>query len=195
MLGIEGGEKAERHCQAGAGQRAGKKVGRFAKLAGLRETTKVSPHWRSSGGACCVLFVSAGPQGRPSRHTHSGPESLPSLIYGPPFAPLPCPSRLHPPPNAPLARSSSPASRAASHCPAARGAWPEGHPFVTAFASKSGACRLPDIRPSPARSSLTGKAASAQETGASTPRGSKLPMRSGKPEPEAPLCSPAPLML
>ena len=56
-------------------------------------------------------------------------------------------------------------TRHASHCPAARGAWPEGHPSVTAFASKDGACRLPDIRLSSARSSLASQAASSRRNG------------------------------
>ena len=47
-------------------------------------------------------------KGRPLSHAHSGSEPLPSLIYGPPFAPLPYPSRHHPFLNVPLVQGSSP---------------------------------------------------------------------------------------
>ena len=96
----------------------------------------------SSGGACCVHNGSAGPHFPRSRHAHSGPESLLSFNIRKKLRT----SALSFTASSFSQRSVGPRfisrSRAVSHCLAARGAWPEGHPFATAFASKSGARRL-----------------------------------------------------
>ena len=125
---------------------------------------------RLSVGRCVVLASVSLNEGRltsrgASRHAHSGPVSIPSFNIRKnlhdtalPFA---APSSAQ--------RSVGPKlisrTRHAQHCPSARGAWPEAHPFATAFASKCGACRLPDIRLSSARSSLASQAAAVQRNG------------------------------
>ena len=106
------------------------------------------------GGACCVLIGSAGPHfpflatrtAAPCRSHPLIKEEAPRYCLthgGSTSAQRSVGARL-------ISRS-----RAVQHCPAARGAWLNGQSFVTAFASKSGARRLPDIRLSSARSSST----------------------------------------
>ena len=77
-----------------------------------------------------------------SRHAHSGPESLPSFNIRKKLQDTALPFTASAFSQRSVGSRFISRSRHAQHCPAARGAWLEGHPFVTAFASKSGARRL-----------------------------------------------------